>query len=238
MIKITNLKKFYGKKTILDTLDFNLKNGEIKALIGTNGAGKSTMVDIICGVKKCDSGSFIIDGLDGSLRTNKVVLNNIIGYMPQSFCLFNDLTVYENLEYVCSIYNLSLDGINRVLEECQLSEYRNTIASKLSGGYRQLLSLATVLIHNPKIFVLDEPTSAMDPIFRRKFWKIIKSYNNKGVTILLITHYLEELLECDSFALLSKGKIQYDAKVKDFKKNGFVNIEEILNKYSVESTNE
>ena len=157
--------------------------------------------------------------------------------MPQSFGMFNDLTVQENLGYVCSIYNVSTDKIDEIIDMCYLTDQKHTLAKNLSGGYKQLLSIATVLIHNPEVCILDEPTSAMDPIFRKNFWKIIKECNKKGTTILLITHYLEELLECDRFACLAQGEIQYIGVVKDFKKQGFINIEEILKKYNLGKNN-
>jgi len=158
--------------------------------------------------------------------------------MPQSFCMFNDLTVYENLLYVCSLYDIEKSKIIEVINKCFLTEYRDFLAGNLSGGYKQLLSIASVIIHDPKVLILDEPTSAMDPLFRKKFWKIVKDYNKNGITVLIVTHYIEELLECDSFSLLSDGKIVYDGKVSEFKTKGFINIEEILKKYETRNSNE
>lgn len=238
MIKIKNLKKSYRKKDVLKSINFTLKKGEIKALIGTNGSGKSTLIEIICGIRKFSDGEIIVADLDVRNRKNKVKLNHVVGYMPQSFCMFNDLTVYENLLYVCSLYNIDKSKIAQIMDTCYLTEYKDFLAGNLSGGYKQLLSIATVIIHDPKVLILDEPTSAMDPLFRKKFWKIVKSYNKSGVTVLIVTHYIEELLECDTFSLLSDGKIVFDGNVKEFKENGFINIEEILKKYETRKTNE
>ena len=231
MLKITNLKKSYKQKVVLDGLNFELKPKTIKALIGVNGAGKSTLIELICGVKKFDEGMILINGIDILDKKNAKTLKYTFGYMPQSFCLYNDLTVRENLEYLTSIYHIDVD-VNSLIKTCNLEEYEMTLAGNLSGGYKQLLSLAGAMVHDPELLILDEPTSAMDPIFRRNFWHIIKDYNKKGKTILVITHYLEELLECQSFACLSKGKISYDGNVGEFKKAGFVNIEEVLKKFS------
>ena len=231
MLKITNLKKSYKQKVVLDGLNFKLKQKTIKALIGVNGAGKSTLIELICGVKKFNEGSILINGIDSSDKKNAKTLKYTFGYMPQSFCLYNDLTVRENLEYLTSIYKIDVD-VTSLIKTCNLEEHEMTLAGNLSGGYKQLLSLAGALVHSPELLILDEPTSAMDPIFRRKFWHIIKDYNKKGKTVLVITHYLEELLECQSFACLSKGKISYDGNVSEFKKEGFVNIEEVLKKFS------
>ena len=231
MLKIKSLSKNYKDKCVLNKLDFEVSPGEIVALIGINGAGKSTLTETICGVKDCDEGVVIIDGMSIKDKKLRIKIKYTIGYMPQSFCLYNDLTVKENLEYLSSIYKLDID-VDKLMEMCLLKENADTIASNLSGGYRQLLSLAGAMVHSPKFLILDEPTSAMDPLFRKEFWKVLKEYNKQGNTILIITHYLEELLECKRFACLSKGRINYEGNVKDFKKKGFVNIEEVLNKFS------
>lgn len=231
MLVVKNLKKSYGKNIILKGVNFQINKKEIKALIGVNGAGKSTLVELLCGVKSFNEGEILINGINVLDKRKKQLLNKFIGYMPQTFTMFNDLTVYENLGYVCSIFDVETSRIDEIIELCYLTNYKNTLAKNLSGGFKQLLSLATLIIHSSDIFILDEPTSAMDPIFRKKFWKIIKTCNKNGTTILLITHFIEELLECDSFMCLFDGVIKHDGSVKDFKDNGFINIEQILDKY-------
>lgn len=149
--------------------------------------------------------------------------------MPQSFCLFNDLTVSENLGYVAASYGLSTQEVEDVINSCELSNYRNVLAQRLSGGYKQLLSAAAAIINKPKLLILDEPTGAMDPLFRKKFWEILKRIHKQGATILVITHYLEELYECDRFVCLADGKIVFDGKIDELNKNGLVNLSEILN---------
>lgn len=232
MLKVENVYKAYKNKKVLKGVNFSLKEGEIKGLIGVNGAGKSTLIELVCGVKKIDSGKIYLNNLDIESKQNKLPIKFVFGYMPQSFSLFNDLTVSENLRYLCSVYKLDEEKeVKRVLKLCKLEEVSNVLASHLSGGYRQLLSLAGALIHSPKLLILDEPTSSMDPLFRKNFWKIIKDCDS---TILVITHYMEELLKCDSFACLSNGKIVYDGKLSSFKSFQDLDIETILEKYAKE----
>ena len=146
--------------------------------------------------------------------------------------MYQDLTVSENISYVCAVYGINeKDKINNVIKLCYLDDVKDRVAGNLSGGYKQLLTMACAIVHDPKFLILDEPTSAMDPIFRKKFWNIIRRINREGTTILIITHYLEELLECDTFACLSDGHISYDGRVDEFKKSNFINIEEILKKF-------
>lgn len=118
--------------------------------------------------------------------------------------------------------------MDKIIDECGLKDFSKTLAKNLSGGYKQLLSMAIAMIHSPDIIILDEPTSAMDPIFRKKFWEITNNYRKQGKMVLLITHYLEELLQCDSFVCLSDGKICFDGKVENFKEKGLLNIEKVL----------
>lgn len=235
MLKITNLKKSYKDKVILDDVTFEIKKGDIVALVGINGSGKSTMLEIICGVKPKDSGTIIINDKDISNKKTLKEIKSIVGYMPQSFGLFNDLTVKENLEYLCAIYNLKKEEIvDNLIKECFLSDKRDYLAQTLSGGYKQLLSLAGSIIHKPKFLILDEPTSAMDPLFRKQFWSIINKLNKSGTTILVTTHYLEEINNCKYLLCLANHKIIHHVPVKDMFENGkFYSIEEVLNYYII-----
>lgn len=232
MLKIIDLHKSYKNFEVLKGVDFSIKKGEIKALIGVNGSGKSTLIECICGVKKVNSGEIILNNISIHDKKSRVKYKHSLGYMPQQFGLFLDLTVKENLEYMCSVFGLDYSSIDEVLELCNLTELKNRLAENLSGGYRQLLSCACAIIHKPSLIILDEPSSAMDPIFRKQFWGIIKKAKDWGCTVLIITHFLEELLNCDTFAVLSEGKITCDGEVKEFLNNGFVDINQILEKYT------
>lgn len=233
MLVVKDVYKSYKTKNVLKGTSFSVKMGEIKGMIGVNGAGKSTLIEIICGVKKLDMGEILINGIDISEKEKRNEIKRLLGYMPQSFSLFNDLTVEENLGYLCAIYNIDTAIKNKVIDVCGLTEYKNILARNLSGGYKQLLSMAGAIIHSPKFLILDEPTAAMDPVFRRKFWKVVNSLRNDNLTVLVITHYMEELIECDSFVCLANGKVSFDGSLKEYKQDGILNIEEILNKYDI-----
>ena len=232
MLKVKDLHKSYKNFEVLKGVDFSVNKGEIKALIGVNGSGKSTLIECICGVKKFDSGSVNINDIDINDKKQKTSYKKSIGYMPQHFGLFHDLTVRENLEYMCAVYGIDKACVDEILTLCNLKDYEKKLAGNLSGGYKQLLSCACAIIHKPKLIILDEPSSAMDPIFRKRFWGILNTTKEWGCTILIITHFLEELLNCDAFACLNKGKVCYEGDVKDFIKDGFVDINQILEKYT------
>lgn len=239
MLKITNVYKKYKNNEVLKGVTFSVKEGEIKGLIGVNGVGKSTLIECICGIKKRDSGEIEINGLNVDDKSFSKTIKHIVGYMPQSFNLFNDLTVEENLGYLCAVFQLKKDGIiENILDTCFLTPYKKMLAQNLSGGYKQLLSLAAALIHSPKILILDEPSSAMDPLFRKRFWEIINTCRESGVTILLITHHMEELIECDSFVCLSNGVVSFEGNVKDYCANGAINIDSIFEKLTGRCTDE
>ena len=231
MLKVNDLNKSYKTLDVLKGINLHVKCGEIKALIGVNGSGKSTLIECICGVKTLDSGKVTINDISITDKKKKNDYKKSFGYMPQHFGLFNDLTVRENLEYMCCIYKIPKTNVDEVVKLCNLTSYENKLAGNLSGGYKQLLSCACSIIHKPKLIILDEPSSAMDPLFRKQFWEILKQTKQWGCTILIITHFLEELLNCDTFACLSNGKICYEDLVSNFIKDGFVDTNQILEKY-------
>ena len=232
MLEVKGLYKSYGKKAVLRGVDLEVRDGEIKGLIGVNGAGKSTLIECVCGVKKADAGEILIFGENNADRKARKEIKSSIGYMPQTFRLFNDLTVAENLRYLCAVYGLPKERSLDVMKTCHIESEAKVLAGDLSGGYRQLLSMAGALIHSPKFLIMDEPTAAMDPIFRREFWNILRDYKKGGATFLVITHYFEELVECDSFVCLAEGKAAFNGSLAEFKQDGLLNIEQILNKYS------
>jgi len=233
MLKINELYKSYKDREVLKGVNLHVEAGEIKGLIGVNGAGKSTLIECVCGVKRYDTGEILINGINIADKKKKKEVKYIIGYMPQVFSLFNDLTVEENLGYLCSVYDIDNTNVQRVIDLCFLDDHKTTIAKNLSGGYKQLLSMASAIIHSPKLLILDEPTSAMDPIFRRQFWDIVNECKKNNITVLVITHYMEELVECDNFVCLSNGEIVLSGSLSEYKQNGILNIEEILKKYTI-----
>lgn len=235
MLEVKGVKKAYGQKKVLTGVDLEVKDGEIKGLIGVNGAGKSTLIECVCGVKKADEGEIFIDGRNCAERKARREIKTIIGYMPQTFRLFNDLTLEENLKYLCAVYRIPSSRAGEVMDLCRIADQAKVLAGNLSGGYRQLLSMAAALVHAPKFLILDEPTAAMDPIFRRQFWDILRLYRKEeSATILVITHYFEELVECDSFVCLAGGKVAFNGSLAEFRQEGLLDIEQILKKYTFE----
>lgn len=223
VLKVENVYKSYGQKEVLKGVSFDVKKGETVAFVGVNGSGKSTLIEIICGVKSKNSG--IVSGIVNNCKN--------FGYMPQTFSLFADLSVYDNLDYFSILYNVPKNRINEVLKECFLEDKKYLLCSQLSGGYKQLTALAVAILHSPPFLILDEPTSAMDPIFRDKFWQIIEKYAKKGNSILIITHYMEEIQKCKKLMALSNGKIIYNNSVEEtFAKGDIKSVAEVLYKFS------
>lgn len=221
MIQIKNLAKNYGNKKVLKNVNMELQKGSINALIGLNGAGKSTLFEIICGVIKSNGGFVLLDGLDISNSSNIKKIKNMLGYMPQTYRLFPDLTVKENLKYLSIAYNIKNkeERILEVLKRTNLLDKQNFLAESLSGGYKQLLSLAGAIINYPNILILDEPSVAMDPVFRNMFWEIITKLSKEdGITVLYSTHYQEEIEFADNVMLLSDGEIKWNYKIDEYKK--------------------
>lgn len=222
ILEIKSLTKSYGKKEVLKGVNLSLNKGEKIALIGVNGSGKSTLLEILCGVKRASGGEVLTPFNKGE-----------IGYMPQSFSLFQDLTVKENLGYLAVLYGLDKLVVEETIKKCFLLQKENMLAKNLSGGYKQLLSLAAAIIFGPQLLVLDEPTSAMDPLFRASFQKILSGFMKKGGSVLLTTHYMEEIDFCDKVAILSDGKIVYsDFVSKTFGENKFKTASELIFKYT------
>lgn len=233
MIKIDNVCKSYGKKQVLNNLNLHVESGEIVALIGVNGSGKTTLIELICGLKKFESGEIKLNGVDIKDKEGLKQVRYQFGYMPQHFSMFNDLTVKENLQYMQSVYLIGEDKqVDDTIKMCFLDDKQDMLAKNLSGGYRQLLSLAGSVLHRPKLLILDEPTSAMDPLFRKQFWSIIHKLNSQGTTILVTTHYMEEICECQRLVCLANGAIAFSGDVNEILKDKNHNsIEEILKKY-------
>lgn len=233
IIQAQALKKSYGKHTVLNDLSFDIHEQELVALVGVNGSGKSTLIELLCGVKKADGGQLCLFEKTIMKASERLEVKKNIGYMPQHFCLFQDLTVKENLDYMATVYGTNSNAVKQMLDQCYLTDKQHFLAKNLSGGYKQLLSLAAAILHSPKLLILDEPTSAMDPLFRKRFWKIIKDFcAQNGATVLVTTHYMEEIFECNKIMFLSSGKIIHSSTVENIFENGkFASINEVLSFY-------
>lgn len=207
IINIENLHKSYDDVNAVNGITLSIEKGEMFGLVGPDGAGKTTTIKILCGLLGFDKGDVRL--LDLDIRDHKNKIQESIGYLSQKFSLYKDLTVDENIEFFAEIHNVS-DYKKRqyeLLEFTRLTKFRDRLAENLSGGMKQKLALACSLIHKPKILFLDEPTTGVDPVSRRDFWKILSSLRNEGITIFMSTPYLDEAERCTKVAMMNNGEI-------------------------------
>lgn len=208
MILIDNISKTYGKVKALDSLSFEIKQGEIFGLLGPNGAGKTTLIKILTTLSKPDAGTCIINGENVTLNPQEV--KSIIGVVPQENNLERELTVYENLLIYGMLHNVSevKKKIEDILITMELTSKRDSVVNTLSGGLQRRVLLARALLPQPKVLFLDEPSIGLDPNIRRELWQIIRGIKTEGRTVLLTTHYIEEAEAlCDRVGILSHGKL-------------------------------
>jgi ABC-2 type transport system ATP-binding protein len=207
IININNLVKKYGDLVALDNFTLTVKKGEMFGLVGPDGAGKTTTIRILCGLIGFDSGN--VEIMQKDIRKYSTEVQRKIGYLSQKFSLYGDLSVDENIEFFADIHNVKeyKERREELLEFTRLKPFRDRLADKLSGGMKQKLALAASLIHKPEILFLDEPTTGVDPVSRRDFWKILSGLLKEGITIFMSTPYLDEAERCNRVALMNKGKI-------------------------------
>jgi ABC-2 type transport system ATP-binding protein len=205
ILKVTDLTKIYGDKKAVNGISFEVKKGEIFGILGPNGAGKTTTLEMIETMRKIDGGTIIIDHINAAKRPDAV--KRVIGVQPQTPAFQDKQTLSEIIEMFAAAYGERVNT-RQFLEDVQLGEKANSYAETLSGGQRQRLSIATALVHSPKVFFLDEPTTGLDPQARRNLWDLIRQVRDKGVTVIMTTHYLDEAeLLCDRVAIMDNGKI-------------------------------
>jgi ABC-2 type transport system ATP-binding protein len=209
VISIKNLTKKFDDFTAVDNISLQVKQGEIFGFLGPNGAGKSTTIRMLCGILEPTSGTASVLGFD--LRRESEKIRKSIGYMSQKFSLYDDLTVRENLKFYAGLYSVprkELAGrITEMIAMAELTGRENELAGNLSGGWKQRLALGCAIIAKPSIVFLDEPTSGVSPISRRKFFQIIRSMVNQGTTVLVTTHFMDEAERCHRLAFISGGKL-------------------------------
>ncbi len=205
ILKIRNLSKSYDNKPAVDNISFEVEKGEIFGILGPNGAGKTTTLEMIETMRPIDKGKITVAGLDVASQPDEV--KKIIGVQPQSPSFQDKQKLSEIIEMFAASYGERVN-VQEFLDEVQLGEKANSYAEQLSGGQRQRLSIAAALVHDPKIFFLDEPTTGLDPQARRNLWDLVRMVRDKGVTVIITTHYLDEAeLLCDRVAIMDKGKI-------------------------------
>ena len=231
MIEIKNLYKQFGDIQAVNNLSFKVKKGELFAFLGVNGAGKSTTINIICGQLKKDKGEILITGK--SLDENPTFFKNILGVVFQTSVLDKDLTVYDNLQSRASLYGIiGKDFQNRLNKLSEILSFKDLLKrplGKLSGGQKRRIDIARALIHNPKILILDEPTTGLDPQTRTLLWDVINNLRKEeGLTVFLTTHYMEEAESLsDRVGIMDKGKLIAVGTVKELmQKAGTNNFEE------------
>jgi ABC-2 type transport system ATP-binding protein len=217
IISIKDLYKSYEDIEAVKGISFDIAEGEMFGLVGPDGAGKTTTIRILCGLIKPDSGSVTMIGND--ILSNKKEIQYQIGYLSQKFSLYGDLSIDENIEFFADIHGVKdyKKRRNELLEFTRLKSFRERTAEKLSGGMKQKLALACSLIHKPKIIFLDEPTTGVDPVSRRDFWKILSSLLREKITIMLTTPYLDEAERCSRVAMMNNGEIISLDKPKNMK---------------------
>ena len=224
-IVVEGLTKRFGSFTAVDHISFDVKKGEIFGFLGANGAGKSTTIRMLCALLQSSDGSALVGGFDINKEPDKVKEN--IGYMSQKFSLYEDLTVEENINFFGRIYGLSSTALVErkkwVLRIASLEGEERRITGTLSGGWKQRLALGCAVLHRPPIVFLDEPTSGVDPIMRRRFWELINDLSADGVTVLVTTHFLEEAEYCNDIILINAGKIIANGSPKQLKEEHIKN---------------
>jgi ABC-2 type transport system ATP-binding protein len=209
-VSATGLVRRFGPAVAVDGIDLAIRRGEIFGLVGPDGAGKSTVMRMLAGVLRPDEGDIRLEGIDVAAQPEAV--RGLLSYMPQRFGLYEDLTVSENIFFYATLFGVSAK-VRRarsaeLLEAAGMTPFQKRLAGRLSGGMKQKLGLVCALIHTPKVLLLDEPTTGVDPVSRRDFWAILYGLREEGVTIVLSTAYMDEAERCSRLALLHAGKIR------------------------------
>lgn len=208
-IRAHSLRKTFGGLPAVDGLDLSIREGEIFGLVGPDGAGKTTTMRMLCGILDPDDGEMEVAGYD--VRKQPEQVKRRIGYMSQRFSLYGDLTVAENLYFSARIYGVPRDERQRrereLLGFSRLEPFRDRLAQHLSGGMKQKLALACTLMHTPSVLFLDEPTTGVDPVSRRDFWRILYELVQDGVTLFVSTPYMDEAERCNRVALIDRGRV-------------------------------
>ena len=209
IIETRDLTKRFGQFTAVDAISFDVEGGEIFGFLGANGAGKTTAMRMLCGLSKPTSGYGQVAGFDIQKNPEKIKKN--IGYMSQKFALYEDLKVWENLRLFGGIYGVPAQEIDPridvLLETLGFENEKDTMVSELPLGWKQKLAFSTAIFHEPKIVFLDEPTGGVDPAARRQFWELIYDAAERGITVFVTTHYMDEAEYCDRVSIMVDGRI-------------------------------
>lgn len=229
MIEVKDLKKRYGDTQAVDGVSFHVKKGEIFGILGPNGAGKTTTLEMMETLRPIDSGTVLIDGIDVSKDPESI--KYMIGVQPQSPAFQDKTKLKEVIEMFAAAYGEKVDAI-QFLRDVELEDKANSYVESLSGGQKQRLSITTALVHGPKVFFLDEPTTGLDPQARRHLWDLIRNVRDKGISVIMTTHYMDEAeVLCDRIAVMDNGKIVAtdtpENLIKQLLKRGFKKTQEV-----------
>jgi drug efflux transport system ATP-binding protein len=218
-IEVRGLTRRFGAFVAVNDLTFDVRQGEIFGFLGSNGAGKSTTIRMLCGLLRPTAGTALVGGID--VGRDPEAVKQRIGYMSQRFSLYEKLTVDQNINFFGGVYGLSGERLAArrafVLDMAGLRGRESTLTRDLSAGWRQRLSLGCAILHEPPIVFLDEPTSGVDPLSRRRFWRLIKELARGGTTVLVTTHYLDEAEHCDRIAIIHAGRLAALGTVAELK---------------------
>ncbi|MDQ3093698.1 MAG: ABC transporter ATP-binding protein [bacterium] len=205
IVRVSGLTKKYGSKTVVKGISFEVSEGEIFGILGPNGAGKTTTLEMLESLRPIDGGSAILDGINVASNPSKI--KALIGVQPQTPSFEEKTKLTELIEFFSSTYGEKVNALE-FLKSVNLEEKANSYPEQLSGGQRQRFSIAAALVHGPKVFFLDEPTTGLDPQARRNLWDLIRVVQKRGVTVIMTTHYMDEAeLLCDRVAVMDNGKI-------------------------------
>ncbi|REE70668.1 ABC-2 type transport system ATP-binding protein [Paenibacillus taihuensis] len=227
VVDVRNITRRFGDKTVLDDISFGVERGELLGLLGPSGSGKTTLIKLITGIDKADGGSVVMLGE----RMPKLAMLQRFGYMAQSDALYNELTAKENLTFFGSLFGLKGKQLGSRIQEAMaivnLQDHLNKTVASYSGGMKRRLSLALALLHEPELLILDEPTVGIDPVLRQSIWHELGAMRERGTTIILTTHVMDEAEKCDRLGMIRDGKlIAIDTPAAIKEKSGTATIEE------------
>ena len=233
VVRIEGLMKCYGDIRALDGLEMKIARGCLYGLIGPNGSGKSTAIKTIMGLVSPDTGRIEVLGEEAPLKKNL----HRIGYMPQDLAIYQDISVWENLEAFAGLYSLSKDELKRsakeVLKMVDLEHRKDSLVRELSGGMKHRVSLACALVHSPDVIFLDEPTVGVDPELRVRFWDYFNELKRKGRTVIITTHYMDEALRCDMVGMIRGGRLIAENTASELMRmSGTENLEDAFLRFS------
>jgi len=240
VITVENLTKKFGSFTAVDNISFEVGKGEIFGFLGANGAGKTTAMRMLCGLLKPTSGKGIVAGYD--IRSESENVKASIGYMSQKFALYEDLKVWENIRLYAGIYGVPEKDIapktDELLKELGFETEKETLVKSLPLGWRQKLAFSVSIFHEPKVVFLDEPTGGVDPVTRRQFWEMIYKASDRGITVFVTTHYMDEAEYCNRVSIMVDGRIDaLDSPANLKKEFNATSMDEVFRKLARKSKN-